>query len=329
MGTFLVTSKMHPALAARIERRLSHNARRAGGARFRRARALSLGRLAPFVALALVVGLFVIMSKHEGGALDRRRAATKTSLLTARTAMADVRPDFVTEVEEWIEKAASGALFEGKGDLVDERLRVPGALDEALSRPGLYVRGAKEHLSKRAAIGDESGHSIKDGFLLCLFDPPASRTERDLLGRVRGVHFGGAMVDELTGSTRRLFELEAGARLLSPSFDAAIDAAKSGPELDRLDVIIRSVSTDTAARGGQAELLLVVVDDPPGARPTEPDNERPHPARVALIDLAARKPLLLLRRPVGGAPLAKANRALYAAAADGCALAVDVREATE
>jgi hypothetical protein len=328
VGTLLVTSKMHPALAARIERRISQNARRAGGARFRKARSFSLGRLAPLVALGLVVGLFVLMRKHEGGALDARRAATKTSLMTTRVALADVRPDLVSEVEEWIQKAASGALFE-KGELVDERLRVPGALDEALSRPGLYVRGAKEHLSKREAIADESGHSIKDGFLLCLFDPPASQHERELLGRVRGVHFGGAMIDELTGSVRRLFELEAGARLLSTSFDAAIDAAKTAPELDRLDVIIRSVNVDAAARGGQAELLLVVIDDPPGARPTEPDNERPHPARVALIDLARREPLLLLRRPVGGAPLAKANRALYAAAADGCALALDVRAATE
>ena len=82
-----------------------------------------------------------------------------------------------------------------------------------------------------------------------------------------------------------------------------------------------------AKQAARSELLLVAIDEPGGADgPTELDGERPHPVRVALVDLVANKVLLRARHVVDPSGISPARRAMYAIGLDSCALALEVHE---
>jgi hypothetical protein len=197
-------------------------------------------------------------------------------------------------------------------DLVDPDLRAPGALDAWLRRPAVYVHAAAAELRDPSKLDEAVRGSDKDPFLVCLLSPPASSSERDLLAKVRGVYFGGAKVDDETGNVRRLAEARLGLAAIGPAFEGAVRAAEELAALKKLRRELESAPLDRAKKATGAEVLIVVAD--------EPKRE----ARVTLVDLAAKKVALRVRRKLeeqGKSPMA----ALHREQLEGCALAAAVR----
>lgn len=319
--TFLVTAKMHPELARRIRAQLGGSRQKAGERHFRRGGGLSFMRVAPFLVMALVGTLFVLVRRSVATRLDRHRDATRAAVDEARAPLRDVDRAILPEVESWIERAAAG-LEADPATALDG----PEALDEWLRRPGIYVRGTKEELSRRSTHPAAAAASIKDAFLYCLYVPPASRAEQDLLARVRGVNFGGTVVEDRTKAARRLHELELGLAL-ADGLEGPIKAARNEHDLERLELRVRQTPVAEALQAARAEVLIVVVDDPPGARPTEPENESPHPVRALLVDLARREVSASVARRVELAGWSNSTKIGWAGSVQGCALAWDVRDA--
>jgi hypothetical protein len=69
------------------------------------------------------------------------------------------------------------------------------------------------------------------------------------------------------------------------------------------------------------------MDEPgDGAGPTELDGERAHAVRIGIVDLAAARPLLRLRKLVDPTWISLAKKSEFASGLDGCGLALDVHE---
>ena len=74
-------------------------------------------------------------------------------------------------------------------------------------------------------------------------------------------------------------------------------------------------------------LLVVAMDEPSdGGGPTELDGERAHAIRIGVVDLAASKILLRIRRLVDPSWISLAKKSEYANGLDSCGLAFDVHE---
>ena len=161
-----------------------------------------------------------------------------------------------------------------------------------------------------------------------------------MLGKIRGVSFGGALVDAQTANVRRLVEAQVGFAVLGPAFAAEARAAEALAPLQKLAKDLEAAPIEAASRAASAELLVVVVDEiedePPRAKPARNEDplgyraqERAHDARVALVDLASGRALLRLRRRLDASGRSERATTSYRAAVQGCDLALDVRAATD
>ncbi|APR80802.1 Hypothetical protein A7982_06149 [Minicystis rosea] len=316
MATFLVTPSMNPALRARVERAVSHRTRARHHAAalglkgtFAQSGRPGLARLWP-VAVAALIGLFcAAMVAHDRRVVREERRALLSAIAERHAALPAGHEGFLAATDRWITEAANEP---DPTDLVDPPLRAPGALDAWLRRPAVYVHGLAAELGNPLKIGEATQGSGKDPFLLCLLSPPASSSERDLLAKVRGVYFGGAKVDEETANVRRLAEARLGLATMSPAFETVARAAEELSTLKRMRRELESAPLDQAKKATGAEVLIVVAD--------EPKRE----ARVTLVDLAAKKVVLRVRRRLeeqGKSPMA----ALHHEQLEGCAAALAVR----
>jgi hypothetical protein len=208
--------------------------------------------------------------------------------------------------------------------LVSEELRAPTALESILARPSVYVRGPVEGFQP-AAIAETASSSTRDPFLMCLLDPPASRTESSVMGKVRATFAGDAGLLQRTAQARRLHDIVFGARQIALPWSDRVRAAEDTTELGRIGKEFANVGVEAAKRAASAQLLVVAVDEPDEPGPTEFDGERPHQVRVGLVDVERGKILLRLRKHVDPTWLSQGARLSYARAADSCALALDVR----
>jgi hypothetical protein len=214
-----------------------------------------------------------------------------------------------------------------EGDLIAEELRAPGALGTLLARPTVYVHGPLEAFAASARIADAASTSAKDSFLLCLLDPPPSRSEKALLGSVRTAYSDGVRLGERTANVHRLYSAEVGLPLLLPPWTERVQTAPGTWELARLRQELDKAPLDDAMKAASAGLLLFSMDEPgDGPGPTEIDGERPHEVRVGLVDLRAARVLLRLRRRADPSWISSATRSQYASGLDACRLALDVRE---
>jgi hypothetical protein len=318
MGTFLTTDAMHPALRARVERAVSPRARarfHAGGAGL--AQPFAAGgpkigwmRIFLVVLAVLLCGLGYASYRAERRAVAAERTALSAALDEQRARLPSGHESFVATTDRWIAEAARDP---DRADLVAPSVK--GALDERLRRPAVYVHLAAAETGDGHAIDEAALASSKDAFLLCLLRPPPSGSERELLAKVRGVYFAGAKVDDETANVRRLAEAHVGLAAVGPSFEGAVRQADGLPELAKLRRTLTAAPVAEAARAAAAELLIVVVDDGPGAR-------------VALVDLARKSLLLRLYRRFedpGASPAAMIHRESI----QGCALARAVRSAAD
>jgi hypothetical protein len=321
MGTFLTTSKMNPALAARVEASVRGRQGRAKASVVRRITAIA--RLV--MVLTIVFGIYSVVTgrRRDRRELERSRADLLNAVHAHGASLTTDDRAVVARTGSWLGRLAGPY----EGDLVAHELRTPGALAAALARPTLYIRGPIDEVASPAQVTEAAATSVKDALLLCLLSPPASRAEKVLLEKVRIARSGGAVVEEHSAHVRRLHDAIVGLPILLPPWSERVRTAEDQAELARLRRELDRAPIERAKQAAKAELLLVVLDEPgDGKGPTELDGERAHFVRVVLVDVASERPLLRLRHFVDPGRISAGNRPTYASGLDGCGLAFDVHE---
>lgn len=323
MPTFLTTSKMDPALAARVEASVTGRKGRARSA-VRSRRVVSLARLVVVLMIALGVYSVVSSRRERERALEQTRSSILESVRVQGESLAPEERAAAARIEGWL-ICLSGPY---EGDLVDAVLRDPGDLAETLARPLVYVRGTTAALARPETIAEAASASTKDALVVCLLDPPSSRGEASVLEKVRIAYAGGSNLERRTPNVRPLEDALVGLPFLLPPWSDRVRGAEDARQLARLRADLERAPIERAKRAAKANLLLVAIDEPSeAAAPAELDGERRHPARVVLVDLSASKILLRSRHVVDPSWITPARRATYAMGLDSCVLALDVREA--
>jgi hypothetical protein len=201
-------------------------------------------------------------------------------------------------------------------------------LEAELTRPAVYIRGSVDTLRSREALGGAAAVSGKDALLVCLLDPPATRSEPLVIEKVRFVHAGGAPLEERTANVRRLNDAVVGLPFLSTDFAERARNADDVSDIARMKKDLERAPLERAKRALRAEVLIAAVDEKgDGAGPTELDGERPHDIRVAIVDLDSGRVILRARRHVDPSWIAVNKRPVYSNGADSCALGFDLRHA--
>lgn len=322
MPTLLVTKKMSPELAARVQASVEGR-RAAPGARLA-PRAMSVLRLTACALLVTAVAWLVTSVRRTHRELERQRAEL---LERARREAAPLTTEQLAapqRVLPWL------ALLSGsyEGDLVADDLRSGKGFAASIARPTVYVRGPLASFGGGARVNESASGSFKDAFVLCLNAPPSERSEKLLRRKARAAYSSGSEDMKATAHVERLFDAIVGLPYLETEWQKRVLDADSQSELTRLRRAFERAPLEGAKRAAQATLLLSVMDEPSDAPgPSELDGERPHDVRVGLVDLVKRKVLLRLRRRVDPSWISPATRAEYAYGIDSCALALDVRAA--
>jgi hypothetical protein len=312
---------MSRALAARVE--ASVHGRRGKHRPPSRSLGVSIVRVAVVAFVLLAVGAVVYARQSYRRQLEAARAALLETLRTKSAPLTDRDKTAVARDEAWLTRLAG--FYEG--DVVAPEVHDPAAFATTLARPAVYVRGALASFASAPGIANAASSSMKDPLLVCLLDPPATRTEKTLLAKVREVYGTALSSAPQAPSFSRLAAAEAGLPFLLPPFADRVRAAQDPDEIDRLARELARAPTDEARRAVKAGLLVAAMDEPgDGTGPTELDGERAHFVRVGIVDLAADKVLLRVRKHVDPGWISEAKRPQYAAGLDGCALAMDVRE---
>jgi hypothetical protein len=324
MPTFLTTSKMSPALAARVEasvtgRSVDNANTRATGRR----RVKAIARIV--LVLALVLGLWsgfsawrqsrIALESARVHLLDKARSESATLSASDKHAIAHVQAWLVRLTGLW------------EGDALDDQLGVSGLTPFVGAGPFLYVRGPIDALSQPSTIEAAAAASVKDTLLLCLIDPPSARTEKVLVDKVRVASGAASALEIQTPNAHRLDELFAGMPFLLPPWSDAVRVAPDRETIARMQRDFERAPIALAKQAARASLLLVAIDEPgPREGPTELDGERPHAIRLYLVDLEADKPILRLRRTVDPSWISNNRRPHYARGIDSCAFAFDVQD---
>jgi hypothetical protein len=323
MATFLVTSRMNPALAARVEASVRGRRKKVGTSRVGPI-VVGIARVVAAVAVIACVVAVVVTRHQRHDDIEHARAALIADVRMRASALTPWDEQCVPRAEAWLERF--GGPYDG--DLVASELRAPGSLDTELARPTLYVRGPIAAFANSSGIAAAAAASSKGPFIACLVAPPAARAEKTVLPKVRAAYAGGPAFARSTANTRLLGEAEAGLPILRSPW---LDRVRSAEEIGELEVLRRELDKapiDRAIQAAKSTLLIVVLDERGvGAGVTELDGERPHDVRVGIVDLTTSTILLRLRKHVDPAWIAVATRAQYASGLDSCLLAMDVRDA--
>lgn len=322
MATFLTTSKMDPALAARIEASVTGRDRKAAGAMLR-PRLVAAVRFAVVLGVVFASGSFAMARRHDKREIDSSKAALLAAVhARAATVTAEDR-GAVARMESWL-ISFSGAY---EGDFVADELRGSGAFAAAMTRSAVYVRGPVAMFVDPPKIAETAATSAKDSLLLCLLEPPPSHVETVMLPKVRIAYGRGKAMEEHTANVRRLHDAQVGLPFLLPRWSERVLAADDPNELVRLRRDFEKAPIDAAKAAVRASVLVFAMDEPgDGVGPTELDGERAHAVRIGIVDLAAARPLLRLRKLVDPTWISMAKKSEYAGGLDGCGLAVDVHE---
>lgn len=312
MATFLTNRKMSPALRARIETSVSGRKSTGPSPAFVRA-------LARFGIVLAVVATIVWLSlkKREGGQLLERERMSLLDLLHASTAsVTEADRQALARDETFIRSAAAY-----EGDEIADELRAPNALKAVLARPLVYVRGPIDAFANSAAMERAVSASVNDAFLTCLVDPPRSGTESHVAAQVR------AAAKANLGQVHRLADAYRGLKVLAPSWEQRVRAAKDLREVTKLRTELEHAPLDLARLALRATILVIVLDEPGEPNSiAEFDGERPHDVRVEIVDLLTPKVLLRMRKHVDPSAWSATARVDYASGLDGCALAFELHE---
>lgn len=320
IATLLVTDKMSPELRARIVR--SVRGRRGEPGRSRVPFGKGLLRATLILTVVALVVAVIVAKRRANAELEAERASMLAKIRRAASTLTADEKRIASRVEEWLVRS-SGAYA---GDSVLPELRVAGAFVKTLQRPTVYVRGPVSSFAAAAGVAESANGSFGDAFVLCLLDPPGTRSEKALLGRARSALGGGERVERVAPHVTRLHHALRGLPFLSPAFEQRVVHAEKPRELAVLRRELDRAPLEGAKAAAKAELLLFAMDEPGDrSQPAELDGERPHHVRIGLVDLATRRLLVTLRRKVDPSALTPAARAEYASGIDSCGLALDVR----
>lgn len=322
MPSLLVTKKMSPELAARVQASVEGKRARPG-ARVA-PRVMGLVRLAMFTMMILVAVWLVIAFRRVQRELENQRGQF---LERVRSTSASVTPEdreAPNRMLPWL----AGASGTYEGDLVASELTPPGAFARILAKPTVYVRGPLSSFGGGARAKESASTSFKDAFVLCLNSPPPMKTERLLRSKARAAYTGRGEGMKPTEHVNRLFDALIGLPYLGPEWEKRVVEAKSAEELAILEKDFDRVPVEGAKLAARAELFLYVMDEPSEkGGPTELDGERPHEVRVGLADLKKQRVILRIRRRVDPSWVSAATRAEFANGIDSCSLALDVHSA--
>lgn len=317
MPTLLVTSRMSPALAARVQAAVS-------GRQARRRPLKSLLRILTFgFVVASVVGV-VHFRQQRLQRLETQRGELLATIERAGQSLTRTDRELPARVAAAIASEASTSYL---GDHLPQELRNEARLMEALSQPTLYVRGALDALARPERVNEVAASSSKDALVLCLLAPPDARTEKALRLKASAAYAQRKGL-EVTQHVERLAPLLQALPLMGREWSRRIQAAETAPALQTLQKLVDAAPLAAAVRAAKARQLLLVVDETgSSAGPTELDGERAHPVRVVLTDLTNGAPRLRFRQTVDPSWLSDQARAQYASGIDSCALALDLRRA--
>lgn len=296
--------------------------RRAGSPRTYKPR-ISLAALIPVVAVFVVVGLMLFSRWMTDRELELARADLLGQMSAHRASLPAQSSGFLRAARSCVSRLAGP----WEGDLVAEPLSRPGELQARLARPALYVRGDQLKLENPDRLLEAAASSVKDSVLLCLADPPESRTEKVVLQKIRGANFAAALP-----SVRRFYDAEAGLLLLEPPWEAKLRAARELKAVNALRGEWMRAPLEDGRQAAVAESLIVVVDEAPEVEPNaDPGDkrradERGHWIRVGIVDLRSQAVLLRLRKAEDPSAYAPATRAAHARAITGCLIAMDVHD---
>jgi hypothetical protein len=315
MGTFLVTSKMSPALRARVEAAVRGKKQDRHRRWPRVAVALSL------VAALVAAGVSIARTRQQQSeALEARRARL---LETHRERTATGALD-VARVEQ-TRALLLGLAAPYEGDFVADGLKANAAA--MLARPTLYLRAPIESFESELSLGHAAEASQRDAFTLCLNAPPEKRSEKALAGRARAALGGGEALSAVQ-HVDRVHDALAGALFLSSDWEGRVAVAETEAALAKLSEALRAAPIEATLRASQAEILIVVADEEKvGDGPTELDGACPHFARVLVFDAVTAAPLARLRRFVDPSKLSDDVKIAHGNGVNGCQLALEARAA--
>ena len=306
MPTLLTNRKMDAALRARIENSLQAR----GSAEASAARLRALMRFTTLAIVVFAVGYMISKRHQQKSALETQRVAVLDAW-TKKTS--DITPDDKKALARYeaILQSLAGA-YEGDTSR-------PNALTATI----VYVRGPIESFRSTATIPKAAGQSLEDAFARCFVEPPRTKSEKDVLPKVRAIYTGPATG---TKNLERLETAYATQRLLDPDWIARGKTSQSEKELGVMQTLLDHTPFDRALVAWRAELLLAVMDEPGDTNvAAELDGERPHDVRVALVETKTGHALLRMHAHVDPSVWNAATRPEYASGLDACALAFEAR----
>jgi hypothetical protein len=316
--TLLVTRKMSPALAARVQAAVS--GRQAHG---RPLKALLRLLTLTFVIVS-VVGV-VRFRQQRAHQLESERAELLSTLEQAGKSLNRGDRELPQRVATAI---ALHSTPNYPGDQLPEAPLRDADLTEVLALPTLYVRGPLEALARPDRLSEVAASSSKDAFVLCLLTPPEARTEKALRQKASAAAAQSKSTLQTSAHVERLAPLLQALPLLGRDWAERVRSAETSEALGTLAKLVAAAPLATAVRAAKARQLLLVLDETAAATgPTELDGERAHPVRVVLVDLPGGESRLRFRGKVDPAWLSDQARAAYASGIDSCALALDFRRA--
>jgi hypothetical protein len=316
--TLLVTSKMSPELAARVQAAVSG----------RQAHGRPIKALLRFLTFTFVVVSAVGIVRFRQQRLQRLEHARAELLATLEQAGRSLtRSD-----RELDRRVASAVALESSpvyaGDQLPDEPRRDADLTEMLAPPTLYLRGSLDALARPDRLRDVASSSSKDAFLLCLLAPPDDRSEKALRLKASSAAAQSKTSLQVSAHVERLAPLLQALPLLGRDWTERVKSAETSEAVEALAKLVAAAPLTAAVRAAKARQLLLVLDETAAATgPTELDGERAHPVRVALVDLSSGESRLRFRGKVDPSGLSDQARAQYASGIDGCALALDFRHA--
>jgi hypothetical protein len=313
--SYLTNDKMSPELRERIEASLRGSrpaARRAPPSRVR--------LVVRLVTMTVIVGCVLLLGlryRQGHSHLDtaRQQLLAEHARLTAPAS--EQAPPRIGLTRDLLVAEAGVYL----GDHVAPNLRREGALGRLAERGVLYVRGPVASLRGRGSLPAAIAESRRDAFVNCLFAPPSSTTEREMLPTVAASYRGRAPRVPVL----RLQALFAVEPFLGDAWRTRLRAATSVAEVRDHRQEMERAELSRAAEAVRADLLVFVLDEPkkPGTH-AELDGANDHMVRVGIFDLGANETLLRLRRRMEPSWISEARRVEFARGLNGCRLAVDV-----
>jgi hypothetical protein len=322
MPTLLTTSKMSPALRARVE--ASVRGRKTSTGRPRPGRLRAASRV---VLVLAILGTVTAVAAAERQLRRDRETARAALLEAARAERASLTEDDLKSVERasgWLSRLATT----DEPDHVAADVRSPNGLQTLLARSAVYVRGPLGSFKSAAGIAEAASESSKDALLSCLFEPPASRAEKVVLAKVKEAYPGTWQLDQLTANVQNFGVAKVGLPLLSPHWTDSVTADTDVHEIEALQTRLKKAPLARARQALKAEVLIAVMDDTDsGTGPTELDGARAHDVRFAMVDLRSSSVIVRLKRHVDPSWISLPLRPQHASKLDSCVLAMDIREA--